>query len=45
MRTRKVIEDEYRAAELHIREVLLDIRELLVKFDKQSHKKKKEGKK
>ena len=45
MRTRKVIEDEYKATEFHIREVLLDIRDLLVKFDKQSHKKKQEGKK
>ena len=45
MRTRKEIEKEYADYSLHIREVLLDIRELLIKAEKKSRMKKKEVKK
>lgn len=41
MRDRREIEREYKAAELHIREILLDIRDLLVKEVKKSRKRKK----
>ena len=40
MRSRKAIEMEYKDYEFHIREVLLDIRDLLVKQTKKSRKKK-----
>jgi len=40
MRTRKEIEKEYKDPSHHIREVLLDIRDILVKETKHKRKKK-----
>jgi len=40
MRSRQVIEKEYADYNLHIREVLLDMRDLMVKAEKKSRKKK-----